>query len=609
MADDENYDALMASDDANYDDFMMSDEEGAEMIEMEEESDEQPEGTDNTGNNANDRVDDAALQDTYEMALSFADDHDFDRARQLLADISTRANDLVWQWKASTQVLKTWVSESHYNRCYEDDIMLDDFDALLTFLEENMRELDGIVLKKSLGDLLDELFPFMSREFLYATELTASPYTTMKMVRRVNALARLQTILDIDRPPWAEKLIDTVNFKKQTMAIWSERLQNGRISLKDLQGLEACCQATDLAAAVKDPDYTDRLNLILQCHIFCFMSSPCDVNVSQLSWFVDRLEQLSSNSLAIQQSLGLMLQLHTSKAILVLAADMKEDSAGDLPLVRHVNKLREHLWECLQHMEEVGGSKQEFSSVFEKFILSGFIFCNMILYRSERTKINPFDLEQIKIAQDSPCVTQLQAVYHNFVDSQLSGLYTSIQELTAVKDLLSGLIDNVYYLARLIKLWTQIAPVYSCIPLKDLQQMLRLHDNISFSRDELLTVLMRSIMKDTAKTFYKLDLTQDLVFFGDEYKTQLGVYSKESFTKDCVCKKGSNIDWANDVGIFQEPCGLKNLDTCAFFDKLQRSRDTIHSSPRAGFQPANMRYSDKYDELAKLAKDSLSRSR
>ena len=246
MADDENYDALMASDDANYDDFMMSDEEGAEMIEMEEESDEQPEGTDNTGNNANDRVDDAALQDTYEMALSLADDHDFDRARQLLADISTRANDLVWQWKASTQVLKTWVSESHYNRCYEDDIMLDDFDALLTFLEENMRELDGIVLKKSLGDLLDELFPFMSREFLYATELTASPYTTMKMVRRVNALARLQTILDIDRPPWAEKLIDTVNFKKQTMAIWSERLQNGRISLKDLQGLEACCHELSL---------------------------------------------------------------------------------------------------------------------------------------------------------------------------------------------------------------------------------------------------------------------------------------------------------------------------------------------------------------------------
>lgn len=607
---DEGYDAFLASDeDANYDEFMMSEEEGAGMIEMEEESNEEADGSDSGATNAGDSVDLAALQNSYESALSFAEDQEFDRARELLVGLYRRSDDLGWKWKSLVQILRMWVSEVYYNGVDEDQKIQDDFSTLVGFLRDNHSEIDGALLRESLKELLDELFPFLSRELLFATELIAVSHIESTMQLRLNCIAQLQTFLEGERVPWAKELRNSLEFKRLTAKIWKDRLTLGSIDLHDLHALEVQCETISLDDATNDPEYTDRLSLILQCHIFCFMAWPGDISESRLLVFVETLEQLSSKSLSISQSLGLMLQLNTARAILLLLAEANDETREELPLVRDVSSLRERFWKCLQHMEEIGGSQKDFSSLFEKFILSGFILCSMILYRAERTKINPFDLEQIKIAQDSPCVAQLQTVYRNFVNSDLPGLYASIQQLEAVKSLLSGLIQNVYYLARLIKLWTQIAPVYSCISLKDLQQMLQLDEATLFTRDDLLTVLMRSIMKGTAKIFYKLDLTRDLVFFGDEYKLQLGTHSKESFAKDSFGKNSKNLEWANNVGIFNDPARLRIPDTCAFFEKLQRSRDTIQSSPNVGFQPANMRYSDKYDELAQLATKALSRGR
>lgn len=609
MADEDEYDAFMTSDeDANYDDFMMSEEEGTDNIEMEDESDEQCGGVSDAEDYDHQESNDAAVDNMYESAVMFAENQQFEHSRELLKNIQRRTDDLTWKWKVLTQVLKVWALEMHYDREYSDDKMLDDFGELLSFLEEHGSAVGDDLLTRSLEELLDELFPFVGREFLYNTKLSALPYASMKMGKRSSSLSRLMVVLEAGPNKWLESLLQSARFKTLTTSIWCARIQNDTINTEAVDELEADCQSASVAEAAKDPHHASKLNLILQCHIFRFMKAPDSVSLPQLSWFITRLEQLSSTSLAMSQDLGLMLQLNASKAISMITKDSKEDNYGELPLARDVNKLRGHFWECLQHLEECGGSQKDFSSAFEKFILSGFIFCNMILYRTEKTKINPFDLEQIKIAQDSPSVVQLSAIYHNFIDSKLPELYSSIQQLAPVRDLLSGLVDNIYYLARLIKLWTQIAPVYSCISLKDIQSMLQLDSTIPFSRDDLLTVLMRSIMKDTAKVFYKLDLTEDLVFFGDEYKLQLCQFSKESLAKSSLCKNGSDLDWTNNVGIFQEPSRLKNLDTCAFFDKLQRSRDTLHSNAQAGFQPSNMRYGDKYDELAQLAEVSLSNS-
>ncbi|QLQ80871.1 hypothetical protein HG537_0E02260 [Torulaspora globosa] len=607
----------------NYDDFMMSDEEGVDMVEMEEETDEEDgcfkeESEFNVTKEEIGTLDERELEGLCDEALSFMEDQEFKRSRDILQEVlhrtdkyKTELTGIVWRWKSLSQIAKSWLSEIHYNgiddRSFQGTI--DAFRALVHHLD-GTELLNGRLVESTLTDLVHELCPASKRDFMFAVELIADDSIAWKMQLRLQSIALLQE----SHRSLSDEVKNTLELKRVAAKVWSDRLEKGRIDLNDIHELQVSCCETSIEDATSDQHYAEKIGLMLQCHIFNYLNGHAEVPGDLVSRLIEQLELFSSNSLSVSQHLGLMIQLSTAKALVMLSHLGRDKSRIELRLFyRDIRTLREQFWSCLQQMEEIGGSRQNFSSLFEQFILSGFIFCSMILHRRTHDQINPFDLEQLKIASEVPSIQLLRKIYHHYVQLDLQKLHQAIQQLAAVKRLLKGLIDNIYYLGRLTKLWEQIAPVYSCISLKDIQNMLEIDQTIPVSRDELLTVLMTSILNNTAKIYYKLDLTQDLVYFGDQYKVQLCSHPKKTFiNKKLFTESGaklSHFEVANNIGIFDQPCSLKGLDSCAFFDKIQRSRDHIEATEQeedTKLRVPKSRSSERYEELANLANELLS---
>lgn len=610
--------------DANYDDFMMSDEDGADMVEMEEETDEEDgcftEEAGNVGTSTKGTLDERELEELCERAVSFMEDQDFKRSRDILQEVlnstdkyKTELTGIVWRWRSLSQISRSWLSEIHYNGI-DDRIFhgtLDAFRVLVDHVDWTVL-LNGDLVNSTLTQLVHELCPPSKRDFLFTVELIADDSIARKMRLRLQCIALLQGSQGL-----AEALTGEVKhileLKRIAAKIWSDRLEKGHIDLRDIHGLQESCCETSIDDATNDQHYAEKIGLVLQCHIFNYLSGHEELPEDVFSRLIEQLELFSSNSLSVSQHLGLMIQLSTARALVMLSRLGNDESRIELPLFyRDIETLRGQFWSCLQQMEEIGGSRQNFSSLFEQFILSGFIFCSMILHRRMHDQINPFDLEHLKIALEVPSIRLLQTIYHHFLQLDLRKLHEGIQQLSAVKKLLRGLVENIYYLGQLTKLWEQIAPVYSCISLQDIQNMLEIDQAIKMSRDELLTVLMTSILNNTAKVYYKLDLTRDLVYFGDEYKVQLCSHPKQSFVNETVFTESgaklSHLEVANNIGVFDQPCSLKGLDSCAFFDKIQRSRDHIQATERQ--EPTKLRVpaarcSERYEELANLANELL----
>ncbi|QLL33314.1 hypothetical protein HG536_0E02250 [Torulaspora globosa] len=613
---------------ANYDDFMMSDEE-VDIVEMEEETDEEDgcftgESEFNVEASTNEilgALDERELERLCDEALSFMEDQDFKRSRDLLQEVQhntdkhkTELTAIVWRWRLLSQIARSWLFEIHYNGIDDRTFRgtLDAFRALVDHLDRT-ELLNGDLVRRTLTDLLHELCPSSKRDFLFAVELIADDSMAWKMQLRLQCIALLQASPRLGEATLTDEVRDTIELKRITAKVWSDRLDKGHIDLRDIQKIQESCCETSIEEATNDQHYADKIGLVLQCHIFNYLSGHGDLPRDLFSRLIEQLELFSSNSLSVSQHLGLMIQLSTVRALVMLSGLGRDESRIELPLFyRDIRALREQFWSCLQQMEEIGGSRQNFSSLFEQFILSGFIFCSMILHRRMHDQINPFDLEQLKVALEAPSIRLLRTIYHNFLQLDLRKLHEAIQQLSGVRELLKRLIDNIYYLGQLAKLWEQIAPVYSCISLKDIQNMLEIDATLRVSRDELLTVLMTSILNNTAKIYYKLDLTRDLVYFGDEYRVQLCSHPKKSFVnKTVVTESGvklSHLEIANNIGVFDQPCSLKGLDSCAFFDKIQRSRDHIQAAERQDHSKLHVsgaRCSEKYEELASLATELL----
>lgn len=617
----------MSDEDANYDDFMMSDEDDMGVIEMEEESSAEEQ---DVSRNDDAEVSDAGLfhkqkevsnesfEMRFEMAKSYEDDQDFEKARQLYGEIFKSATgdsqSVEWGFKAIVEILRSWSTETHYSSISESicETIISDFNIFIQFLNSNFTSLKNDILQKACASLLDDLFPILNREFLFAIEMTDQHSLLLKMQLQMKCLDMLEKHL-------TNKTIlqESVQFRRIAAKIWHERLSIGTIERENVCKLQTSCDNGDEKFRV------DKICLILQCYIYNFVNSGTLDSEETLIKYVKELKEITSNSIGASQRLGLMIQLHLSRAITILVNCNAKENGVEVPkFYEKVQDLRKEFWECLQHIEEIGGSKQNFTSNYEKFILAGFTFTNVILYSADENKINPFDFEQMKIAHKVPIVQVLQNIYQHFVNLNLSSLYDAIQLLGNLQSRFKGLVETVYHLSQLIKLWTKIAPVYSCISLQDIQKLLQLNKSRRLTRDGLLTILMKSITNDDADVLYKLDLTKDLVYFGDENRVQLSMYPKGSFKLN---KSGIlDLEFANNVTIFDNPEQLKRLTTSEFFDRLQSSRDNVHSinheplpntaatvteslSPQqgTGFQPTHIRYSNKYNELSELIQYSL----
>lgn len=348
----------------------------------------------------------------------------------------------------------------------------------------------------------------------------------------------------------------------------------------------------------KKPDLRDRnptllvqkLNLILQIFIFNFLqkgASQHDKYRRQFEINIEYLQIMSTDSLALQQDSELMLILHVSMGISFLPRnendrDEEDDDARILTsFIERVSNCRNEFLMSLKKLEEIGYSRDSNRlQLFHKLIICVFVMTSMILVGFNKIKINPFNFEEMKILEDFKFIHLLKQMYSSFIDLNLLQLYDNLNHLEQLQMVLSYLIERILQSGQTIKIWTQIAPNYSCISLNDLCSLLKYSESIDVTRNDILTVLMKSVMKGKAAIYFKIDLTKDIVRFGDDNKVPLTVCPKDSFSLRENTQEGIDMEYANDVGIFDiETRHITANDTIAFFDQLKTNRELKEHSP------------------------------
>ncbi|CAR26827.1 ZYRO0C02420p [Zygosaccharomyces rouxii] len=537
----------MSDDEENYDDFMMSDDDG--MVEMEDDDEDEENiagsGSQNgeSGNDISDssEINRQSLEDLYEMGVYYGEEQDWIKAQttlRKLVDISEGDTDedaVHWRHKSLLQILHHWALRMHYND-------LPQLDEVIPACKELVRQF-GI---QNDDKIWSEIYT-TPRGFLFDDEFEPL------------ALPRIELQLKCMEP----LLIDeTMQLRHNVLSIWQNRLKSNRIDESRINFLESHCFNNDDGKEL-DTLHVEIVNLILQCYIHEFMSTGKINSMAKFSQFLVKVESHANRSLAVSQTLGIMMQLPLAQAI--------EQVLQKSPDTKRLQQL---FWSSLRQVEEIGGP-QKFSSRLEEFILCGFIFCSMIMYR-ENGKVNPFDLEQVKVGREMEIVQILQDCYYNFVQLKLSQLGISINKLPiGVLTLLDVLVKEIYQVAQITKLWESVAPLFSCISLRDLQKELQV-SQIPVTRDHILTILMTSIMKDRAAVYYKLDLKRDLVYFGNENKVPLSLCAKQSLTL-------GELERSNDIGMWHSTRKIKHKDTNAFFQDLQKQR--VGEYEGGSFQP------------------------
>ncbi|AJT76223.1 Rri2p [Saccharomyces cerevisiae YJM451] len=644
----------MSDEDNNYDDFMLSDDEGMESIEMEEETDDEDKqnieiNEDNSQDDQDrgaarhkqheqgtfekhDRVEDICER-IFEQGQALKEDERYKEARDLFLKIYYKeefSSDesierlMTWKFKSLIEILRLRALQLYFQKNGAQDLVLqilEDTATMSVFLQRIDFQIDGNIFEL-LSDTFEVLAPKWERVFLFDIEKVDRENMICKIEFQKNFMDQFQWILRKPGKDCKLQNLQRIIRKKIFIAVvWYQRLTMGNVFTPEISSQIEILVKDNECSSFEENNDLESVSMLLQYYILEYMNTAQINNRRLFKKCIDFFEMLISKSLTFSQESGLMVIIYTSKIVFILDSDSENDLS--FALIRYYDRkeeLKNMFLYILKHLEEMGKLRErDITSLFHKFILSGFIFTSMILEAISTDKINPFGFEQVKIALGSPIVNVLEDVYRCFAQLELRQLNASISLIPELSVVLSGIIQDIYYLAQTLKLWRKIARLYSCISISDIISMLQISDDNEITRDDLLTILMRSIMKNRSVVYFKLDLTSDLVYFGDENKVMLPRCSKEEFRlmispkDEETTEKARLIDfeYVNDVAIYNNPTRIRTKSSKEFFNTLRKSRETVklprvsNQSNEDTFLPSYMKFSNKYLELCKLASNNL----
>ncbi|AJT75245.1 Rri2p [Saccharomyces cerevisiae YJM428] len=644
----------MSDEDNNYDDFMLSDDEGMESIEMEEETDDEDKqnieiNEDNSQDDQDrgaarhkqheqgtfekhDRVEDICER-IFEQGQALKEDERYKEARDLFLKIYYKeefSSDesierlMTWKFKSLIEILRLRALQLYFQKNGAQDLVLqilEDTATMSVFLQRIDFQIDGNIFEL-LSDTFEVLAPKWERVFLFDIEKVDRENMICKIEFQKNFMDQFQWILRKPGKDCKLQNLQRIIRKKIFIAVvWYQRLTMGNVFTPEISSQIEILVKDNECSSFEENNDLESVSMLLQYYILEYMNTAQINNRRLFKKCIDFFEMLISKSLTFSQESGLMVIIYTSKIVFILDSDSENDLS--FALMRYYDRkeeLKNMFLYILKHLEEMGKLRErDITSLFHKFILSGFIFTSMILEAISTDKINPFGFEQVKIALGSPIVNVLEDVYRCFAQLELRQLNASISLIPELSVVLSGIIQDIYYLAQTLKLWRKIARLYSCISISDIISMLQISDDNEITRDDLLTILMRSIMKNRSVVYFKLDLTSDLVYFGDENKVMLPRCSKEEFRlmispkDEETTEKARLIDfeYVNDVAIYNNPTRIRTKSSKEFFNTLRKSRETVklprvsNQSNEDTFLPSYMKFSNKYLELCKLASNNL----
>ena len=618
----------MTDESDNYNDFMMSDED-MDSIEMEDEENDVEGDEGQRGGQE--------WVQNYEQGLSLWNDENYVAARQVflktLSMLVSEEELIEMRCKIHRQVLECWCKILMYGE--PDNEQSAEIIADFRNFVQLVNELHG---KANCSLDLSSMFHHVTMDFMpNIYDRTFIPgITDDEESSKWAKMTFKTTILQILQDSWVCHTFPEVGLLLQqelhVLQAWIKTFDKER----DLYAISESLR--------KDINTLNELQLILQCYIARYIEDQhllCNEG-EVFRMCLNQLDQKCNESLAVAQRSDINLILHFSKALFLILFELDQDDLGDGNKVtgstcvrrfvtihkfyQNIECCKEEFWECLKNLEELGTNKFRFER-FMQIIVGGFVLCAMIMHRGSQTRlagtsgnadINPFDYEQLRIAPDHIFVDKLRRIYDVFVGLQIQEMHSCLIELECIRAPLSRLFDQVCYLIQKRKLFSEIAPIYSCISIQDLRQKLQIDPSVPPTRDEILVHLMRYCMQDRGINF-KLDLVADTVTFYSEQhceplhdavfsETRMGHKShKSSISKDRAIVEDikaahemPEVEYAHDIGILESQVDSQShsksntksmsrhvsghdpdsfgQDTISFFDTLRLARETYQGS-------------------------------
>ncbi|AAS51767.1 ADL153Wp [Eremothecium gossypii ATCC 10895] len=507
-----------------YEDFMMSEDEEMHYAEMEEDSDEMGVYEEETSQGAEEEVpldpSSSIVEGRYYRAKGLKENSKFREAIEALEGVATSSEPL-WAFRALKQIAKCWnFKGAQASEGYQDGVRT----ALVRLLEHGLRwrqKLGAAYVERSLISTLRMLVPANSQNFVFDEAHEICLPTIEFHLRLLDAVAPL---------PGDFKDLCTLHMQlRLENLIWRERLRGA-----DCTAILSEAPAPQLTA--------ETLLLLLQCHI-CRFLRLCQPPAQQFAELVSELQDRAERSLALAQQPHAMVLLAFAQCMRGMQQQPQPHSA-----------LRTHFSACLQGLEEIGSN----SSFFRDLNLCGFVLADALAYSAGRCshRVDPFALEQIRILRETPIVHNLQLLYESYVALDLPSFARALDLLAPFRSALAPLFARLCALARERKLWDAIAPLHSCIALADIQRLLCIGSS-SLSRDSLLTLMMQGVMASSARVPFRLDLTRDYVYFGDEPRVQLRAPAARPGLRHCAHDLGLTSACARP---FQGSSALQLMD-------------------------------------------------
>ncbi|CCE61135.1 hypothetical protein TPHA_0A00500 [Tetrapisispora phaffii CBS 4417] len=563
--------------DGNYDDFMMTDEEALEGVEMADDineiyTDNKDPRLDDFGfyNNINNTDNDVyqeespmkampplqSIQDIYDKALHIKENDDLDLAVTIFESIAfsenITKNDTSIVLRSFEQLINIIALKYKINSTIPSiNSLIDEIQKLFIFISNNFNYLKKSYVEDTLSHILSDMTPNLYKGYLFDAGFSESSSVLEEFKFQKEFINQFHILVHNFKDIIETERLETIIYlKKFTIDITIEFLSNGCIDIKNCSNNYSFI---DMSALKKETDVLFAFNTYYQYFIYEFIQTGTIVEVNQFKNYLDIFERIQANSFSAIQNSETMILFYFGKTLSRIIFDLYSDSNSDAELIsffENINRCKREFRICLKILEELGGKYNDYQNPFQWLIISGYVFSNMILYHSnEETLINPFEIEQLKAERDSNIVIGLQLVYNNYIDLNLTELASNMEKLSPLRSHWDKLVNKIYYLGIVTKLWTQIAPVYDCISIKDLRKMLRLHQDSMPSHDELLEILMKSITKNDKSVYFKLDLINDLVYFGVEYNIPITNYPASKFNsnksiRSLIC---NNIELAIDI--------------------------------------------------------------
>ena len=545
----------MSDEDNNYDDFMVSDDDDL-GVEMEDSSDEDlVPSPDQQPSKRRSSPSPEPQPPQINLASILLQQHRWNDAYSLLQQALVAVID--------TDPIRCFTLRLSMVICSYHLQLLQETDAHLQHLEILAAAQDVLTLDHSVTHLINQIAPPLHSSLLFDEH----PPTKEHFLTTSTILSRCSSLAD----------------RNNARLLQSRLLQYRIASINKDHGPD---HARLLHELTQDPHQSlEDLEFLLACHVQDFLAHAHDLDVPSLQLLVSRASALLKNSLA--RSLRLLALLNFARAMIALH---HYNSPHDH--LKRISSCQTAFWDCYKCLEELG-----ISSTLRDLTLCGFILSSMLLLgHVDRANhpISPFELEQLKVVETTPLLQNLKQIYTDFIDYNLDQFADSLHKIHRFHPHLSTLLEALTLLLQTLKLWNRVATLYSCISLQDIQTKLQIGPLPPLTRNDLLTILMKSIMNNTAKVYFKLDLTQDLVYFGDENRKLLTPFSKHLYlgTRNISPSASHSLkEWVDNVGVFETtPCRLKDMSSVQFLHELQQSR-VASTVPESNSQTKSFKYS------------------